>query len=133
MSWNEKATYEKNIENHMVTIGENLKLKKYELIELGSTALKLKSLTNEIIEIAYSDIDKVELSGIKRNTGSSGTMEWGMSNPTFLLPINFLYNLISLFRRQADTCFSKVTLLDGEKIIVLSNRKNHEKMSNILK
>lgn len=102
----------------MDTIGENLKYERFEVVALDSSTLELKKSPSKTKQINICEIKKLELTGIKSASGFSGTMEWGMRNPTFILPTTIWNNIISLFKRKNDTFFYKVTLLNDIKIII---------------
>lgn len=93
----------------------------------------IKSVSQQIQQIDISQIQEIEIVGVKSNSGFCGTMEWGMSNPTFILPTNFIYNIINFFKRKKDVILIKVALKDGEEFIVLGNHNHFIKLQNLLK
>ncbi len=116
----------------MVTIGENLKYERSEVVSVDSSIIELKGSPNKTKQIVISEIKKLEISGIKSNSGFSGTMEWGMRNPTFILPTTIWNNIISLFKRRNDTIHYKVTLSDDIKLIIYcSNGKFNQKLKQL--
>ena len=117
----------------MITIGENLKYERNEVVEVDSNAIKLKSASNKIKKILISEIKALELTGIKSNSGYSGTMEWGMRNPTFILPTTIWNNILSLFERRSDTLHYIVTISDDKKIIIYcSNGRFNQRLKQIV-
>ena len=113
----------------MVTIGENLDLQRYELKGFDGRELQLHSPGYQHRKIAINDVEKVELVGIKNNSGYSGTMEWGMKNPTFLLPTNFWFAILNWFKRSGDDLyFFKVSLKSGEQVIACSGKKFYKEI-----
>lgn len=116
----------------MDEIGKNLKHEKFELHELTSSSLHIKDISQRIQAIDISQIKEIEIIGIISNSGFCGTMEWGMSNPTFILPTNFIYNIINLFKRKNDTVHIKVSLKDGKKFIALGNKNHFNKLQKLL-
>lgn len=117
----------------MDQIGKNLKYEKYELLDLTHSVLKIKDSAHKNHDIAISQIQKTEVTGIKSNSGFSGTMEWGMKNPTFLLPTNFVYNIINLFKRKDDIVHIKITLNNGNEFIVLGNHHHFNQLQRAIK
>lgn len=116
----------------MVTIGENLQYPKYEVVDVNNSAIRLKSASTKTTQILISEIKKLELTGVKSNSGFSGTMEWGMRNPTFILPTTIWNNIISLFKRRNDIFHYLLTLADGKKsIIYCSSSGLNQKLKQI--
>lgn len=107
----------------MIEIGENLKFERFEVKDIDNTGIILSDKSNRIKTVPFTDILNFELTGIKNNSGFCGTMEWSMSNPTFLLPANFWYNILSWFKRQDDTAYYKITASDGSQFIAYSSNK----------
>ena len=105
----------------MVTIGENLQYERYDVIEVDNTIIKLKGRSTKTETMLISEIKALELTGSKSNSEFSGTMEWGMRNPTFILPTTIWNNIISLFKRRSDTLYYKATMSDDSKIIICSS------------
>lgn len=117
----------------MVTIGENLKYERSEVVSVDSRIIELKESPNKTKKIVISEIKKLEITGIRSNSGFSGTMEWGMRNPTFILPTTIWNNIISLFKRRNDILYYLVTLFDGKKsIIYCSNGRLNQKLKQII-
>ena len=117
----------------MVTIGENLKYERNEVVDVNNGVIQLKSAPNIKKQIRISEIKKLEVTAIKSNSGFSGTMEWGMRNPTFILPTTIWNNIISLFKRRNDIFHYLVTLSDGQKnIIYCSNGRINQKLKQII-
>ena len=108
----------------MVEIGQNLKYTQSELHDFSDTSMTLRDASNKTVQIDFGEVEKVELAGIKSGSGFSGTMEWGMGNPTFLLPTNLFYNIINLFKRRDDDVYFKVLLKDGKIFLVRSKKSN---------
>lgn len=106
----------------MIEIGANLKYEKRIFQELDGSVLKLEDAAGQIHQCDLSEIDAIEIVGIKSNSGYCGTMEWGMKNPTFILPTNFFYNIINAFKRKRDPVHLKVTKKDGDEFIVIGNK-----------
>ena len=103
----------------MIEIGKNLKYEQFLFHELGELSLKLKNRSNLIVEVKISDIDQVELVGVKSNSEFRGTMDWGMSNPTFILPTTICYNIFRLFKnKKKEVALYRITLNDGKTYIV---------------
>lgn len=116
----------------MVTIGENLKYERNEVIEVDYSVIRLKSASNKTKQILISEIKTLELTGIKSSSGFTGTMEWGMKNPTFILPTTIWNNIISLFKRRNDILHYLVTLSDDKKsIIYCSDSRLNQKLKQI--
>lgn len=111
----------------MVTIGENLKYKRNEVVAIGESTIELQESPYETREIVIAELKQIEIAAIKSATGFTGSMEWGMRNPTFVLPTIVWNNVISLFKRRNDTFHYLVTLSDDTKIIIYSNNSkfNH--------
>lgn len=114
----------------MVTIGENLKYERSEVVAVDSSTIELKKPPYSTQKILISEIENLEITGIKSDSGFSGTMEWGMRNPTFILPTTIWNNIISLFKRRSDTFHYLVTLSDDKKIIIFCS---NGKFNQILK
>lgn len=107
----------------MVTIGENLNLPRYEVEAYQKEELLLKSRSHSSMKIALHEITTVEIIGVKNNSGYSGTMEWGMKNPTFILPTNFWFAILNWFKRQRDDLvYFKVTMKDNRQLVASSNK-----------
>ena len=117
----------------MIEIGENLKFDRFEVKKFDENEIKLTSTSNAIKTVHVCDILRIELTGIKNSSGYCGTMEWGMGNPTFILPINFWYNIINWFKRQDDLVYYKVTVVEGDQFVVFSDKKIYKEISRILK
>ncbi|BHH84935.1 hypothetical protein [Desulforhopalus sp. 52FAK] len=117
----------------MITIGENLKFTRFDVMEFDSSEIKLVSQSNELKTVATSEVTKVELIGVKNNSGYSGTMEWGMKNPTFLLPTNFCYTILNWFKRQEDDVYYKMTMVGEEPFVVHSSKKIYKEICSIIK
>lgn len=116
----------------MVTIGENLKYERYEVIEVDSHAIELKSVSNKSRQILLSEIKSLQVTGIKSSSGYSGTMEWGMRNPTFILPTTIWNNILTLFKRRSDIMHYIVTLSDDRKILIYcSNGSFNQRLKQI--
>lgn len=111
----------------MVIIGENLKLQRYSVTVLGEDSLRLNSGAG-FKTVPLSDIVEIELIGIKNNSGYSGTMEWGMKNPTFILPINFWFSILNWFKRQEDDIYFKMVLHNSEQFVVFSSKKLYKQI-----
>ena len=105
----------------MIEIGQNLKYPLYDLQEIAHNSITITNVSQGTQVVEFSSIEGVELAGIKSNSGFSGTMEWGMKNPTFLLPTNFFYNIINLFKRRDDIIYFKLMMNDGKIFLVKSN------------
>ena len=117
----------------MITIGENLKYERNEVVEVDNSAITLQGALNKTKQILISEIKTLELTGIKNNSGVSGTMEWGMRNPTFILPTTIWNNIISLFKRRNDIVHYLVTLSNGRKsIIYCSNGRLNQKLKQMI-
>ncbi len=116
----------------MDEIGKNLKYEKFELHELTNSSFQIKNVSQQIQRIDISKLDKIEIVGVKSNSGFCGSMEWGMSNPTVILPTNFFYNIINLFKRKSDIVHIKVSLKDGKEFIVLGNQNHFNKLQKLI-
>jgi len=117
----------------MVEIGQNLKYPQSELLGLSKSSIKIRFASNKTLKIHFEEIAKVGIVGIKSSSGFSGTMEWGMSNPTFILPTYLFYNIINLFKRRDDDVFFKVTLKDGKIYIVRGKKSNYSEIKRLIK
>ena len=117
----------------MITIGENLKLDRFDVREFDASVIKLVSQSKELKTVVTSEITKVELIGVKNNSGYSGTMEWGMKNPTFLLPTNFCYAIINWFKRQEDDVYYKITMAGEDQFVVFSSKKIYKEICSLIK
>lgn len=113
----------------MITIGENLKLERFEVKGYDETEIHLINVTSGSRTLALVEILKVELLGIKNNSGYSGTMEWGMTNPTFILPVNLWNIILNWFKRQNDELYCKVTIAAGEQFVLCCSRKLYKEIS----
>ena len=109
-------------ENAMIEIGSNLRYEKYEFQAFDGSIIKIRNSSGQTHQIDAGQVKSIEIIGIKSNSGYCGTMEWGMSNPTFILPTNFFYNIINLFKRRNDTIHIKITLKDGKEFVILGNK-----------
>lgn len=116
----------------MIEIGKNLKYEKLEFVELADSTLLLKNASHKIQNIDIDQIKNIELVGVKSNTGYCGTLESGMSNPTFILPTNFFYNIINVFKRKNDTVHIKVDLKNGSEFIVIGELKLYTVLQKLL-
>jgi len=117
----------------MITIGEHLRLDRFEVTHYDNSVLELQSVTNEVKRVAFEYIVKVELIGVKNNSGYSGTMEWGMKNPTFILPTNFWFAILNWFKRQDDDVYYKMTMAGKEQFVVYSSKKRYKEICNLIK
>lgn len=103
----------------MIEIGENLKYKHFQFHKLEDRTLFLKDSFGNVIDLKIQEVDSVKIAGINKNSEFSGTMDWGMRNPTVLLPTNFFYNIINLFRkRKNEVVLYSILLKDGKRYIV---------------
>ncbi len=113
----------------MIEIGKNLKYEKLEYVDLTDSSLKLRDASGRIREVALDQVRQTEITGVKSASGFCGTSEWGMSNPTFILPSNFIFNILNAFKRRKDLVHIKVTLKNGSEFIVLGSHGLYEKLS----
>ena len=116
----------------MVEIGTHLKYERFEFQTINESTLRIKNTSNKFKSIDISKIESVEIIGIKSASGYCGTMEWGMGNPTFILPTNFFYNIINLFKRKNDTVHLKVSLKNGNEFVVIGNKDLHNRLNQLL-
>lgn len=114
----------------MVMIGENLRLERCTVTAIDDDTLRLKTSNSGFKVVALSDIAEIELIGIKNNSGYSGTMEWGMKNPTFLLPTNLWFSVLNWFKRQEDDVYFKVALNNSEQFVVFSSKKFYKQIKS---
>lgn len=112
----------------MIEIGKNLKYPKLEFVTLTQSHLQLRDASRREKNIPLDQIVDTEITGVKKASEFSGSAEFGMSNPTFLLPTNFVFNLINLFKRKNDLVHIKVTLQNGEEFIVLGSHDLYRKL-----
>ena len=117
----------------MIEIGQNLQYEKLELKALTSTMLKLRDASRRFHEIEVLEIKEIEIAGVKSNSGFCGSMEWGMSNPTFILPTNLFYNIFNVFKRKNDVIHIKVALKDGKKFIAIGTYHHYSTLQKLLK
>lgn len=117
----------------MEEIGKNIKYEKFELLDLTNSILKIKNASHKVKDVDLSQIQKTEITGVKSNSGFSGTMEWGMKNPTFILPTNFIYNIFNLFKRKNDIVHIKITLKDDYEFVVLGTQHYYNELQKFLK
>ena len=111
----------------MIEIGKNLKFKHFRLLEIEETKLNLIDSKKNAVVVYKKDIEHVEIVGINKNSEFRGTMDWGMRNPTFLLPTNLFYNLLSVFKdKNKEVVLHKIQLKDCEKYIVHSDREKSD-------
>lgn len=115
----------------MMEIGKNLQYEKFALESLSDSILAIKSASHHIQEIDVTEIDQVEIVGIARNSGVCGSMEYGMTNPTFLLPTNFLLNILSAFKKRNDTVHIKVSLQGAKEFIVLGDQTSFKTLQKL--
>ena len=116
----------------MIEIGENLKLKQFQLRNIGEKILELGDYSGKIVTVNIQDIVKIEISGISKNSEFRGTMDWGMSNPTVILPTTIIYNIISLFKnKRKEIVLHKFTLLGGLQYIVYCDREGSDRLLRI--
>ncbi len=111
----------------MVTIGENLKLERYTVLALDDDIVRIKTSVGPKA-VSLSDITEIELIGIKNNSGYSGTMEWWMKNPTFLLPTHLWFSILNWFKRQEDDVYFKMVLHNSEQFVVFSSKKMYKQI-----
>lgn len=116
----------------MITIGENLDYPQFQLHEIDNTSVTLTNLSGEARKIPLTEITNLELVGIKSGSGYCGSMEWGMKNPTFLLPTNFFYNIINSFRRKNDTVFYKMLLTNEDTYLIRSGKKSYDTLRRLV-
>ncbi len=116
------------IDIEKIEIGKNLKFEKLAFVALTDRILQLRDASDRLKEIPLEQIQRVDIIGVKSASGFCGTSEWGMSNPTFLLPINFIFNLRNIFKRKKDCIHIKVMLKDGSEFIVLGSYDLYEKL-----
>lgn len=112
----------------MIEIGKNLQYEKLEFVDLSDSTLYLRDASKNSKTIERDQIHHVEISGVKSASGFCGTAEWGMSNPSFLLPTNFVFNILNLFKRKKDLVHIKVVLKDGCTFIVLGSYELYTKL-----
>ncbi len=112
----------------MIEIGKNLKYEKLAFVQLSGAVLQLRDASDQLRDIALDQILHAEITGVKSASGYSGTSEWGMSNPTFLLPTNFIFNIINAFKRRKDLVHIKLSLKNGEEFIVLGSYDLYDKL-----
>lgn len=116
-----------------VEIGKNLKYERLKLIELTDNFIKIQDSSGQIKQIYISEIRKVEIAGVKSNSGFCGSMEWSMSNPTFLLPTNLFYNIINSFKRKKDIIHIKVEFKNSEPVILIGAQNHFIKLQSLTK
>ena len=114
-------------------IGNNLKYERLKIIELNDNFIRIQDSSDQIQQIDISEIRKVEIAGVKSNSGFCGSMEWSMSNPTFLLPTNLFYNIINSFKRKKDTIHIKVEFTNGKPVIVIGTQNHFLKLQSLTK
>lgn len=117
----------------MIEIGQNLKYEKFKLETLTGTTLKIKDAYRKDHQIDVFHIKEIEIVGVKSNSGFCGSMEWGMGNPTFILPTNFFYNIFNSFKRKNDVIHMKVALKDGKEFIAIGTYHYYNKLQKLLK
>lgn len=115
-----------------VEIGKNLQYEKVKLVSMTDTHIKIENASKQNHQINIADVNEIEIVGIKRSSGFCGTSEWGMSNPTFLLPTNFFYNIISLFKRNNDIVHIRLGFKTGNGIILLGTQQDYNELRNII-
>ena len=116
----------------MIEIGQNLQHPLYDLQGLTKDSMRIRNSSAKTSEVALAEIKKIELAGIQSNSGFSGTMEWGMRNPTFLLPTNLLYNIINLFKRRDDTVYFKVIMNDESVFMVRGKKSSFSEIQKLI-
>ncbi len=118
----------------MIEIGKNLKFKHFRLHKIEENGLKLIDSEKNVEVVDKKDIKHVEIVGINKNSEFRGTMDWGMRNPTFLLPTNLFYNLLSVFKnKNKGVVLHKILLKGGVQYIVHSDRENSDILLKLTK
>jgi hypothetical protein len=117
----------------MTKIGDNLAFARLKATELTDTGIVLIDASGESRTIPLSEITAIALVGVKSASGFCGTMEWGMTNPTLILPVN-LWNIIrNVVKRRQDVHHYKLTLAGGEEIIVICEGAIRREISRLQK
>lgn len=116
----------------MIEIGKNLKYEKFGFVELTDSSLRLRDASDRLKEVPLDRIQHAEITGVKSASGFCGTQEWGMSNPTFMLPTNFIFNILNAFRRRRDLVHIKLTLQEGDEFIVLGSHDLYDKLRRVV-
>lgn len=117
----------------MDEIGKNLKYERFELHALSSSTLEIRNGSQQIQQVNIGQIKEIEISGVISGSGFCGTMEWGMGNPTFILPTNLFYNIINFFKRKKDIVHIKVALKDGKEFVVVGNQNHFTMLQKSIK
>ncbi len=117
----------------MVEIGKNLQYERFLLEDLTDSLLTLKDGAQNLHRIDVPQIKEIELVGVVSNSGFCGSMEWGMGNPTFLLPTNLFYNIFNVFKRRNDPVHIKIVMRNGREFIVIGKENHYIKLGKLLK
>ncbi|THB72315.1 MAG: hypothetical protein D6B25_17000 [Desulfobulbaceae bacterium] len=83
--------------------------------------------------LPYSHLNDIEIQGIKRHGEYSGSMEWGMANPTFIQPVNFWLIIFNYFTKKKDIVYFKASFTDQKYFVGSCQRARFNQLKRLIK
>lgn len=73
--------------------------------------------------VKLSDIEDVQILKVNNPSDFCSTMDYGMTNPTFLLPTNVIIRIIQFFQKKKKLVVFQISLKDKRTIIAKGEEK----------